>query len=161
MTLAIGTNPGGGTLAGTKTKAAVAGVATFSDLSINKIGRGYTLTATSAGLTSATSVVFDIRAGTATKLIVETAPDGTGAAVSAQSLAAGSTLKAWAITRDANNNYRGERRAGQLVADGHHRRSRDGRPRAAVRASRNSRLQSTALPGRSRPAWGTDSGSAR
>ena len=107
VTVAIGANPGGGTLAGTKTVAAVAGVATFSTLSINKFGRGYTLTATSAGLTSATSVAFDIRAGAATKIIVETAADGTGAAVSAQSLAAGSTLKAWAITRDANNNYVG------------------------------------------------------
>ena len=105
ITVAIGANPGGGTLSGTQTKAAVAGIATFSDLSINKIGRGYTLTATSAGLTAVTSVAFEIRPGTATKLIVETAADGTGAAVSGQSVAIGSTLTAWAISRDANNNF--------------------------------------------------------
>ncbi|HXV86775.1 MAG TPA: hypothetical protein VD793_08760, partial [Gemmatimonadales bacterium] len=40
--LAIATNPGGGTLAGTTTVAAVAGVATFADLSINAPGAGYT-----------------------------------------------------------------------------------------------------------------------
>ena len=45
VTLAIGTNPGSGTLSGTVTVAAVNGVATFSNLSINKAGTGYTLTA--------------------------------------------------------------------------------------------------------------------
>ena len=45
VTIAIGTNPGSGTLGGTLTVAAVNGVATFSNLSINKAGTGYTLTA--------------------------------------------------------------------------------------------------------------------
>jgi hypothetical protein len=43
--VAIGANPGGGTLSGTPTVAPVAGVATFSTLSIDKVGTGYTLTA--------------------------------------------------------------------------------------------------------------------
>ena len=43
--MAIGTNPGGGTLSGTSPVAAVAGVATFTNLSIDKAGTGYTLTA--------------------------------------------------------------------------------------------------------------------
>ncbi|MGD0020639.1 MAG: hypothetical protein ABSD62_15470, partial [Candidatus Limnocylindrales bacterium] len=60
VTIAIGTNPGGGTLSGTTSVAAVAGVATFSNLSINLPGTGYTLSATSTGLTSATSSAFDI-----------------------------------------------------------------------------------------------------
>ncbi len=60
VTVAIGTNPGGGTLAGTLTRAAVAGTATFNDLSIDKAGVGYTLTAASTGLTGATSGAFDI-----------------------------------------------------------------------------------------------------
>src|SRR4029079_15535346 len=55
VTLAIGTNPASGTLSGTKTVVAVNGVATFSDLSIDKAGTGYTLSASSAGLTGATS----------------------------------------------------------------------------------------------------------
>src|SRR5205814_1643334 len=57
VTVAIGTNPGSGTLAGTATVAASAGVATFANLAINKVGTGYTLTATGAG--SATSTAFN------------------------------------------------------------------------------------------------------
>src|SRR5205814_3454212 len=55
ITVAIGTNPSSGTLSGTKTVAAVAGVATFSGLSIDKTGRGYTLTATTAASTTSTA----------------------------------------------------------------------------------------------------------
>ncbi|HVE86130.1 MAG TPA: hemagglutinin, partial [Myxococcales bacterium] len=68
VTLAIGTNPGGGTLSGTLTVAAVGGVATFSTLSINKAGTGYTLTASSPGLTGATSNAFNITAAAASRL---------------------------------------------------------------------------------------------
>ena len=60
VTLAIGTNPAGGTLSGTRTVAAVNGVATFNNLSIDKAGVGYTLTATDGSLTSATSGTFNI-----------------------------------------------------------------------------------------------------
>jgi hypothetical protein len=38
----------------------VNGVATFSNLSINKTGSGYTLTASHSGLTSATSSSFNV-----------------------------------------------------------------------------------------------------
>src|SRR5207244_3259002 len=60
VTLSIGTNPGGGTLGGTKIVAAAAGVASFATLSINNAGVGYTLVAGSGALTSATSGAFDI-----------------------------------------------------------------------------------------------------
>ena len=63
VTLSIGTNPGTGTLSGTLTVNAVAGVATFSGLSIDEAGIGYTLTAASGSLTSATSAAFDVAAG--------------------------------------------------------------------------------------------------
>src|SRR5438046_917877 len=81
MTVAIGTNPGGGTLTGTKTVAAVAGVATFAGLSIDKVGTGYTLTAAGAGSTS--SSAFNITAGTATQLVfsVQPTPTVAGAAI--------------------------------------------------------------------------------
>jgi hypothetical protein len=69
VTLAIGTNPAGGTLSGTATVSAVNGVATFSNLSIDKVGDDYTLTAAAAGLTGATSDAFDILAGSANKLV--------------------------------------------------------------------------------------------
>jgi hypothetical protein len=68
VTLAIGTNPGSGTLSGTNPVNAVNGVATFSDLSINKTGTGYTLTAASPTLAGATSGTFNITPGTATQL---------------------------------------------------------------------------------------------
>ena len=45
ITVAIGTNPSGGVLSGTQTVNAVAGVATFGNLAIDKAGTGYTLSA--------------------------------------------------------------------------------------------------------------------
>jgi PKD repeat protein len=62
VTIALGTNPSGGTLSGTKTVAAVSGVATFSTLSIDKAGNAYTLQATAPALTGATSAAFNITA---------------------------------------------------------------------------------------------------
>src|SRR5205814_1988537 len=81
ITVAIGTNPSTGTLSGTKTVAAVAGVATFPGLSIDKVGTGYTLTATGAG--STTSAAFNITAGGATQLVFNVQPSTTtaGAAI--------------------------------------------------------------------------------
>src|SRR5205807_381290 len=81
ITVAIGTNPSSGTLAGTLTHAAVSGVATFSGLSIDKVGTGYTLTATGAG--STTSAAFNITAGSATQLVFSVQPSTTtaGAAI--------------------------------------------------------------------------------
>ena len=62
ITLSIGSNPASGTLTctGGLTRAAVAGVATFSGCSIDRAGTGYTLVATSPGLTSATSSAFNV-----------------------------------------------------------------------------------------------------
>ena len=58
--VAIGTNPGGGTLFGTTPVNAASGVATFSDLAIDASGIGYTLIASSSGVAAATSAGFDI-----------------------------------------------------------------------------------------------------
>lgn len=70
----------GATLNGTKTVAAVNGVATFTGLSITTAG-SYTITATSAGLTSTTSNSFSITAGPVTAIVRnaghnQTAPAG-------------------------------------------------------------------------------------
>jgi len=80
VTVAIGTNPSGGILSGTLTQAASAGVATFNNLSIDKQGTGYTLTAASSPvLTGATSIAFNIQTGGAAKLAFTTQPgNGTG-----------------------------------------------------------------------------------
>ena len=48
VTLAIGNNPGNGTLSGCSSAPAVNGVATFTGCTIDKAGTGYTLTATDA-----------------------------------------------------------------------------------------------------------------
>src|SRR5207247_1747289 len=81
ITVAIGTNPSRGTSAGTLTHAAVSGVATFSGLSIDKAGTGYTLTATGAG--STTSAAFNITPATAAALVFSVEPTNTvaGAAI--------------------------------------------------------------------------------
>lgn len=63
VTIALQT--GTGTLSGTLTKAAVAGVATFDDLSINAVNTGAVLRATSSGLTQSDSAPFNITALTA------------------------------------------------------------------------------------------------
>jgi hypothetical protein len=63
VTIAIGRNGGmlmPGTLSGARTVAAVNGVATFSDLSIDQIGNGYTLTVTAAGVSGTESAPFNI-----------------------------------------------------------------------------------------------------
>jgi hypothetical protein len=61
MTMAIGQNPGGGTLSGTRTVTAVNGVGTFSDLKIDRAGNGYTLQVGASGLTGAASAQFNVK----------------------------------------------------------------------------------------------------
>ena len=60
VTVGIGANPGGGTLSGTRTVSTVNGLASFSTLSIDQPGSGYTLVAASPGATPATSDAFSI-----------------------------------------------------------------------------------------------------
>ena len=69
VTLALG-GTGGATLGGTVSADAVEGVATFANLSITKAGAGYTLVASSTGLTSATSATFAIQPAAASKLVI-------------------------------------------------------------------------------------------
>ena len=66
-----GTGTGGAVLSGTLSVPAVAGVATFNDLSINKTGTNYKLAVTATGLTPATSVAFNITTATVLVFIVQ------------------------------------------------------------------------------------------
>ena len=50
------------------------GVATFTNLEIDKAGDGYTLDFTATGLVPATSGPFNVSAGTATQLGIQTQP---------------------------------------------------------------------------------------
>ena len=68
IVISIASNPSSGTLSGLTTRAAIDGVATFSDLRVNATGLGYTLRALSPNLASATSTAFNV-----------TAPGSTGA----------------------------------------------------------------------------------
>jgi hypothetical protein len=63
LSITAGTGTTGAVLSGMATVAAVNGVAAFSGLSINLAGTGYTLTATSAGLTNAISNALAVSAG--------------------------------------------------------------------------------------------------
>lgn len=60
VSVALGANPGGATLAGITSVNAINGVATFNSLALNNPGTGYTLVATSSGLASATSNPFNV-----------------------------------------------------------------------------------------------------
>ena len=62
VTMAItgGTGTAGAVLGGTASKSAVGGIVTFSDLTIDLTGNGYTLDAIASGLTGATSDPFNM-----------------------------------------------------------------------------------------------------
>src|SRR2546430_1577253 len=60
VTVTLGSNPSGGTLGGTMTVSASQGIATFADLRIDRPGSGYTLLASAAGLSGATSTPFAV-----------------------------------------------------------------------------------------------------
>ena len=83
VTLAIGTNAGGGTLSGC-TGNTSGGIATFTGCTIDKIGTGYTLTAsdTTDNLVPVTSHAFNITPGQPYQLSFTTTP-GTASAGSA------------------------------------------------------------------------------
>jgi len=104
ITVAIGTNPGSGTLNGTTQRNAVSGMAIFADLRINQPGNGYTLTASSPGLTGATSSAFNLVAGgTISGTVTRT---GTGAPIGGASIEVlqASVVKRTATTA-ANGSY--------------------------------------------------------
>jgi hypothetical protein len=77
--LDIRDNPGGGTLAGNTNASAVAGVASFPGLSINKSGSGYTLAAHASGLADGVSAPFAINPGAPDHLVFTVQPSNTQA----------------------------------------------------------------------------------
>lgn len=98
VTLGIGNNAGAGSLSGATSRSVVAGVATFPGIAIEKAGSGYTLIASSTGLTSATSGAFSLSAG---------AVNATQSSISASaaSIVAGTETSTLTVTaRDANGN---------------------------------------------------------
>ena len=72
VTLAIGTNPGGGTLGGCSATT-TSGLASFSGCTINQAGNGYTLAASATSLAGATSSPFNVSAAQLTSFQVSPA----------------------------------------------------------------------------------------
>jgi hypothetical protein len=68
ITVQLEDNPSDGTLAGTTTVATISGIATFTDLTINRAGVGYTLEAFATGVPSVVSPPFSVDTGLATQL---------------------------------------------------------------------------------------------
>ncbi len=79
VTVAIGANPGGAALTctGGLSRSTSNGVAAFNGCRVDKVGVGYTLTATATALTSATSALFDV----ADRLAFTTQPAGAAGGV--------------------------------------------------------------------------------
>jgi hypothetical protein len=75
VTVALDINPTDANLGGTKTVSAVGGVATFSTLTVDEAGTGYTLSATATSLAADESASFDIGAATTTTTITSDLPD--------------------------------------------------------------------------------------
>jgi hypothetical protein len=98
VTLAIGTNPSGGTLTcNINPVTAVSGVATFAGCRINNTGTGYTLTASGGSLISANSSSFNVTHNPPASIALTLTPDTISANGTATSIAT-------ATVRDAGNN---------------------------------------------------------
>jgi hypothetical protein len=98
VTIALAGGTVGAALSGTLTVQAVNGVATFSGLSVDKAGTGYTLHATDASLTPGDSGAFAIVAGAAANISFTTQP-ATNA-----NIAAGSPITLVAHVTDSAGN---------------------------------------------------------
>jgi len=64
VTVSIGDNAAGGILSGTTTRTLFHGIGTFSDLTIDRVGSGYTLVAVEPRLNTATSAAFNVACNT-------------------------------------------------------------------------------------------------
>ncbi len=98
VTVGIGTNPSSGTLSGTKTVSAVNGTATFNNLSIDKLGAGYTLNASGTDFISATSSAFNVTVNAPSNIVA------TSGANQAATITAGFANSLQAKVTDANGN---------------------------------------------------------
>jgi hypothetical protein len=108
----------GAVLAGTKTVAAANGVATFSALSITKAGTNYTLGATSAPLTAATSDAFSITAGSASVISINAGNNQTAADGSTLGTTAGTTAPSVKVTDQHGNPVAGAGVSFQVASGG-------------------------------------------
>jgi hypothetical protein len=93
VTLTLGPS---GTLGGTTTASAVAGIATFANLSIQQAGSGYAITAAASGIPNVVSPSFTVNPGAAAQIVFTTAPPA--------STTAGTAIAVQLTARDAFGN---------------------------------------------------------
>jgi mannose/cellobiose epimerase-like protein (N-acyl-D-glucosamine 2-epimerase family) len=77
VVLSLASNPNGGTLGGTTSAVVLNGAATFTGLTLDKAGSGYTLQATSGNLVATSNQTLDVIAGAAAQLVVTSQPPAT------------------------------------------------------------------------------------
>ena len=77
VTVALASNPGGSSLGGTTSATPTLGVAYFSGLTLTKAASGYTLQASSSGLTAATSGAVNVTPAAAAKVAITEQPPAT------------------------------------------------------------------------------------
>ncbi len=80
VTITLASNPGTGTLGGTFALPVTNGTASFSDLTLDTAGMGYTLRASSSGLASLVTSAFNVTPAAAYKLVLSTEPSSTATA---------------------------------------------------------------------------------
>jgi hypothetical protein len=97
VSLALGTNPGGGTLSGITDLEFEEGIAAFSGLSIDRVGGGYTVVASLGAELTATSEPFDI-------LLGPPSPDSSSVSLARPEALVDDTLTALVSLRDAGGN---------------------------------------------------------
>lgn len=68
VTLTLAANPGSATLSGTRVAAFSQGIASFADLTLDKVAQGYTINATSGSFDAVTSAALAVNPGTPAKL---------------------------------------------------------------------------------------------
>jgi hypothetical protein len=78
VTVSFSNNPGGATLGGTLTAAAQSGVATFTGLTLDQPGTGYTLQASTPGLTTACTAALNVNASNVPTLYTVDLTSATG-----------------------------------------------------------------------------------
>lgn len=116
--LALNAGGNGAVLGGAASVAAVNGVATFSGLSITKAGTNYTLSATSAPLTAATSNAFSITAGSASAITINGGDNQTAANGSILGTTSGTTAPSVKVTDQHGNPISGAGVTFQVASGG-------------------------------------------
>jgi hypothetical protein len=96
LTISLSHGSGSGSLSGTLTATINQGVATFSGLSVDQVGSGYTLVINGSGLASVTSSSFAVTPSAAAQLLIATQPPS--------SVTAGSTFGLTVDVEDAYGN---------------------------------------------------------